>query len=449
MKRAIKGEPKGAGKTELAAAIAIAELCGPVRFGGWKPDGTPIGIAVVAPDIPIAAASFGQADLLFGAAKTMVEEGPLNDFLEVYETEMLIKDQPGRMYRVAAAQGTNDGKKATFFVADEVHEWVGSKARVHLVISNALTKRRDAWQLDITTAGVKDEGSVAEKAYEYGKKIESGEIVDPSFFFDWTEPSRQYDITDPDEVVAALQEVYPEPVTAMEGIFFRFFDGTEEHELRRYYFNQWVNDLEQWSVAERWDALADPDRVVPDGEAVTLGFDGSYNGDSTVLIGCTIENPHIFVLGWWEHPGGTQEWRVDIAEVEQAFRDACKRYQVAVGEADPFRWQRSIDILRGEGLPVVDFPTNSAPRMVPATNQFSEAALSEIPGLTHDGDPRMARHVKNCVLKIDKTGPRIVKEHKMSKKRIDGAVGAVLAFDGAVRNKDSASVYETRGLLTV
>src|SRR6516225_4738838 len=110
-RQVLYGRAKGYGKTELAAAIAIAEGAGP--------------IAPVAPDIPVAAASFEQANLLFGTARTMISDGPLRDYLEVYERAILRKDAPGRVYRVAAVAGTNDGGRHTFRVADEVHEWDG------------------------------------------------------------------------------------------------------------------------------------------------------------------------------------------------------------------------------------------------------------------------------------------------------------------------------------
>src|SRR5262245_47832586 len=42
-KRALLGLPKGNAKTELAAALAVCELAGPVVFGGWRPDGKPKG----------------------------------------------------------------------------------------------------------------------------------------------------------------------------------------------------------------------------------------------------------------------------------------------------------------------------------------------------------------------------------------------------------------------
>src|SRR5437660_6926790 len=72
VRRALIILPKGCGKTELVAAIGLAELCGPVLLG---PDGKPT--RRKAPNIPVAAASYEQADRLYGAAKLMASEGPL------------------------------------------------------------------------------------------------------------------------------------------------------------------------------------------------------------------------------------------------------------------------------------------------------------------------------------------------------------------------------------
>jgi phage terminase large subunit-like protein len=90
---------------------------------------------------------------VLATAKAAITEGPLASFFEVYDTEILRRDGPGRMYRVTAAQDTNDGQRPTFLVADEVHEWVGNKERVHLILSNGLAKRRGSWALSISTAG--------------------------------------------------------------------------------------------------------------------------------------------------------------------------------------------------------------------------------------------------------------------------------------------------------
>jgi phage terminase large subunit-like protein len=47
--------------------------------------------------------------------------------------------------------------------------------------------------------------------------------------------------------------------------------------------------------------------------------------------------------------------------------------------------------------------------------------------LTHAGDAGIARHVGNCVVRIDSRGTRLAKEHRHSTRLIDLAVAMVMA----------------------
>jgi phage terminase large subunit-like protein len=87
-----------------------------------------------------------------------------------------------------------------------------------------------------------------------------------------------------------------------------------------------------------------------------------------------------------------------------------------------------MQILADEGLPVVEYP-QTASRMTPSTQRLYEAALNG--GLTHSGDPRLARHIANAVLKVDHRGQRLAKETTYSSRKIDLAVASVMAFDRA------------------
>ena len=51
--------------------------------------------------------------------------------------------------------------------------------------------------------------------------------------------------------------------------------------------------------------------------------------------------------------------------------------------------------------------------------------------LTHSGDPRLGRHVRNAVLKVDARGQRITKENRNSTRKIDLAVAATMELDRA------------------
>jgi phage terminase large subunit-like protein len=185
-----------------------------------------------------------------------------------------------------------------------------------------------------------------------------------------------------------------------------------------------------------------------DGEEVVLGFDGSYSGDSTALVACAPDG-HLEVIASWEKtPSDPDDWRVDIAAVEQTILDACRRFSVREVVCDPFRWQRTMQILEAEGLPIVEWPTGSPSRMVPACARFYDAVMDG--RLSHDGDPRLARHVANAHVKTDRLGPRIVKEHKGSSKKIDLAVAAVIAYDRAAQvAPDDPSIYESEELLLI
>lgn len=429
--RGLLGLPKGQAKTELAAALAICELAGPVEFAGWAENGKPKGRARLAPDVPVAAASFEQADGLFGSARTMIRSGPLSDLFDVFDTEIMPKQGPGSMYRVAAAAGTNDGRRPTFFVADELHEWVGNKERVHLVLSNGRAKRPDAWELAISTAGW-DTTSILGRLYAHGKRVAAGEEEDPSFLFEWLEAPAHFDLSDPDQLREAIRSCSP-----AVGHWMRLSDVEQqyrekpEHEFRRYFLNQWTSAPERWLPSEAWTACAAL-RVVPLDVPIVLGFDGSYTGDSTAIVAATVEEkPHVFVIDAWEKPEGATDWKVDIPDVEQTIRNVCAERQVRRVGCDPHRWQRSIAVLEEEGIPVEIWASHSAAVMSPACQQFQRAVLTS--QMTHDGDERLNRHIANCVVKIDSRGPRITKDHKDSARKIDIAVAANIALDLALR----------------
>jgi phage terminase large subunit-like protein len=156
-------------------------------------------------------------------------------------------------------------------------------------------------------------------------------------------------------------------------------------------------------------------------------FDGSYSGDSTGIVGCTPDG-YCWVVGCWENQG-QPGWRVPIVDVEHAIAAACRRWTVREVACDPYRWQRSLQLLADDGLPMVEYQTGSLARIIPAWQRFYDAVLDGL--LTHSGDPRLARHIENMVLKRDVRGARPVKESKASPRHIDLGICAVGAFDRA------------------
>jgi len=71
--------------------------------------------------------------------------------------------------------------------------------------------------------------------------------------------------------------------------------------------------------------------------------------------------------------------------------------------------------------------------MIPACQNLYEAVVDGL--MVHDGDPTLARHIDNAVVKTDNLGTRIVKDSRSSQRRIDAAVAAVIAFSRATSGK--------------
>ena len=138
----------------------------------------------------------------------------------------------------------------------------------------------------------------------------------------------------------------------------------------------------------------------------------------------------VFVALWERPLSADPGWTVPILDVEDCIRRACRRWSVREIVCDPYRWARSYQILEDDGLPVVEYPQSPA-RMTPATQRFYEACVNR--SIDHSGDPRLARHLDNAILKVDSRGSRVMKEHRNSPRKIDLAVAAIMGLDRAAQ----------------
>lgn len=422
VRRALLGRAKGWGKTEFIAAVVLFFLAGP--------------LAPTAPNIPIAAASFEQADLLFGTAKVMATEGPLKPFLESYDTEILIRNAPGRAFRVAAAAGTNDGGRPTVFAADELHEWQGAKARVFLVITNSIAKRRDGLVLMISTAG-SQESELLRSQYDYGKAVLSGDIVDPAFLMDWAEADPNLNPHDGPEVRAEMARQANPHADAFGTLEFieRRWHETPEHEWRRYFTNQWwAPPLLSWLPPGAWAACERKGSELAADLPVWVGVDMALKHDSIAVV-CAQPQPSGKVRlssKVWFPAGDT----IDVAAVESHLRELHRTYDVKEVAYDPAYFERSAQALTDDGLPMVEFP-QSAQRMVPACQTAYELICGGL--VEHDGNAVFSDQVLAAVPRETDSGWRISKGK--SKRKIDAAVAMVIAVARATAREQAPTPF--------
>jgi phage terminase large subunit-like protein len=404
------------GKSSLSAGLGLYALLSDYPGG---PQGR---------DVYSCAGDKEQARIVFGTARRMIELEPeLSEIIKPYRDAIEVP-ATGSVYRVLSAEAfSKEGLNPTMVIFDEVH--VQPNRELWDVMANAMGARPEPLMVGITTAGVRYDSngrdSLCYTLYQYGQKIVNEEISDPTFFFAWWEPRNP----DADwREVETWREANPgiDDIVSVEDLQTTMLK-TPEQEFRTKRCDQWVTSFQAWLPYGTWEKCA-VDRGIPDGASVVLGFDGSFSNDCTALVACTIEErPHIQVVSLWENPQD-DSWRVPVEDVEDAIRESCKRWQVQEIACDPARWARSFQILEAEGLPVLEFP-QSPSRMGPATQTFYEGVVNQ--QLSHNGDPRITRHVANAVLKQDSRGLRIVKEHSHSRRKIDLAVAALMAYSRA------------------
>lgn len=459
VRRATISRPKGRAKSELAAFMACAEALAPVRFDhfakrgevspwgyAYQP-GEPVGVPVKRPNISCFATELGQSGNTYDAIRYMLDPETCSDHLLADYGRMdvgltrVILPHGGSIEPETAKDSSKDGGKETFVVFDETHLWVlPALQRMHQTVIRNLLKRKVAsgWAMETTTMFAPGENSVAEGTFEYARAVTEGRIQAQGMIFDHREASAKWDATKRAHRIAGLHEVYGPASSWMDldAIADSYDDPqTSAAQWERYWFNRPVSLQGAWLTQTAWDECRVA-RPIPDGADVVLALDGSFSGDCTALMAVELgEFPHLVVAGLWE-TDGTPDWRVNYGDVEEHIRALCRQWRVAEITADPYRWARSLEVLAAEGLPVSEFP-QSASRMTPATQRMSDMVNTR--SLSHDGDPRLARHVSNAVLKEDSRGTRLMKETKNSPRKIDLAVASVMALERAM-NQEPAEV---------
>ena len=380
-----------------------------------------------------------QARIVFGEAKKAIEADPdLKKLTKTYRDAIEVPEM-GSIYRCLSAEAyTKEGLNPSLVIFDEVHVQPDDELWNVMLLGSGT--RRNPLVLGITTAGVKVDGrgqpSLCYRLWEKGRAAE-----DPAFFFKWYSAPQGADFRDP----AVWRQANPALGDYLyEEDFETVIRTVHENEFRTKRLNQWVSQSHAWLPQGLWDSRGpgsdDPviaeraSRPFDPTEPFVAFVDGSWSNDSTGCIAATIDDPHLSVLGHWTPEPALGH--IDMEAVERRIREVVAMPGFRGLAFDPAFLTDLFTRLEAElNFPgrekVIGWPTNSLARMVPACQDFYTSVTEG--SVTHDGDPRLAQHIGNAVLKEDRYGPRIVKETKGSPRKIDLAVCAVGALAEAKR----------------
>ncbi|WP_246430278.1 phage terminase family protein [Streptomyces rectiverticillatus] len=273
------------------------------------------------------------------------------------------------------------------------------------------------------------ENSVAQRTYDAFTSGADG------LLYDCVEPDWDVKIDDDEDLARGLKAAYsdstwvdiPSLVKAIRD------PRTTVAVALRFYLNRISESADGWMVRAEWDACFDDSDPIAPGDQISVGFDGSVGGrtgDATGLVGCRLRDGKLFVLGLWERPDTADEaWEVDVLSVEAAVKRAFETYDVAWFYGDPPYWQEALGrwALRYGDNTVFEYWTNRPTRMVAAVERFRTATM--VKDLRHDGDSDLTRHVCNAVAREVPQGILIAKSSPRSRKKIDLAICAVLAYE--------------------
>jgi phage terminase large subunit-like protein len=399
--------PRGNGKTTLAAALGLYGL-----FGDGEHS----------PQVLVVASDERQAGICREIARRMVELSPeLAARTDVLKDRLRTPQNDGIFMSLPADPDALHGWDPSLLIVDELHVVTDE---VWEAVTSAAGKRERSLTLAISTPA-------ASRDSVMWRLIEAHRLApDPSFFVAEFSAPAGCDLDDE----AAWKVANPAlgDFLSRDGLRSQLRSLRPET-FRRLRLGQWIEDEGAWIAGSNWASCADPDEFpIPGGERVVLGFDGSIGGDSTALVGCTVDEPHrLWVVGVWARPSGPEgaRWRVPRDDVEEAIAEAFDSYEVAELAADPFGWRPELDRWAEAWPVVVEFPTNVSKRMGPATLRFNEAVATG--GLVHPGDERLTRHVLAAVVKPTVNGDIIQKDRRWSPRKIDLAVASVLALERA------------------
>lgn len=457
IRRAVLSRMKGWGKSPIVAALCITEALADVVPDGWDVDGRPVSRPWASlgfkPKAQIVAVSEDQTANTWDPLLEMCREGPVARNYKIEALETFVNVPRGRIEFVTSEARSREGFRPVFAALDQTESWTPSIGgpKLAATIRRNLTKTSGC-SVETPNAFVPGEDSVAEKSWEAWTAQQAGKLKSAGIFFDHREMPAETDVTDHDSLFKGIEFARGDSVWLdIERVIAEWWDpNTDPQDARRFYGNQVTHAIDAWIAQPEWAACVDATKIVADRERITLGFDGSRKRsrgvtDATALVGCRVEDGHLFELAVWQQPQGPAgvDWQVPTSEVVAAVDSAFGRYSVVGFLADPAKWESYVagwEAKYGNQLavkatrehPVEWWMTGGrVTATVRALEQFHSAVIDR--EMTHDGSYVLTSHVLNARRRQSRSGLQIGKEHPESARKIDAAVAAVLAWQARLR----------------
>jgi len=468
--RAVISRPRGWGKSPFLAAICCAEAMGPVLCDGWDAEGQPVAVPWSrrrTPLVQVTATTDDQTANTWTPLLEMLRGSPAEDEYDVDAMDSFVTMRRGKIEKRTSSATSVKGSRAVMAVLDQTETWLPGNGGPKL----AKTLRNNATKLGGVTIETPNaytigERSVAESTARFAELVKAGKVKPQAarrLLYDHRGAALETDITSRESLIEGLRIAYGDASGDPRGCLIHdppctpgwvdiertaddFWEpDNDPAEMCADFLNQITSASDAWLTMPELRAIEDHDKRISSNEPITIGFDGSEGrkigiADSTVLIGYSITQRHLFKIGIWSQPDGPkgEGWQPPRLEIEQTVRDVFDRFNVVGFYADPSAgWAQDVKTWesrysrRLKAKISASEPIRYPQRNVSATCEHFAQLLSAIQQglITYDGDPQITAHFLNARKAPRQAGYVLVKPaDDQDYSKIDASWGAMFAY---------------------
>lgn len=468
--RAVLSRPRGWGKSPFVAAVCAVEAMGPVLCDGWDAEGQPVGVPWAVrrtPLVQVTATTDDQTANTWSPLLEMLRGSPAEDEYDVEPLDSFITMRRGRIEKRTSSATSVKGARAVLAVMDQTETWLPGNGGPRL----ARTLRNNATKLGGVTIETPNaytigEKSVAETTARFYELIKAGKVKAEAarrLLYDHRQADVSTDIASRPSLIEGLRLAYGDSSGDPRGCVIHeppctpgwvdiqraaddFWEpDNDPAQMCADFLNQVGSASDAWLTMPELRAIEDHNKTITSTEPITLGFDGSEGrkigiADSTVLIGFSVTQRHLFKIGIWSQPDGPkgEGWIPPRLEIEQKIRETFERYNVVGFYADPSAgwaadvktWEASYHRRLKARISAAE-PIRYPQRNVSATCEGFAQLLSAIQQgqVTYDGDPTLTAHLLNARMSPRRAGYVLVKPaDDQDYSKIDAAWGCMFAY---------------------
>lgn len=447
--------PRGCAKSTMASQCAL-------YFLGLEPDRRGEKIACFA-------TKNDQSRIILDAARNMALKSSKylkSSGVEVLAHKMVDGKTNSEMIAMSSDSKSMDGLNLRIAFCDELHAMT---RELFEVITSGQKKRRDSITVCLTTAGFNHDG-IGYSQSQYSKKVCIGEVIDEAFF------AVIFTIDEGDDIFeeSTWKKANPNYGHSVDPEAFRSTAEKARHtpsdlpNFKVKNLNIWLSEANAFFDIDKWDACTDPDLKIENflTKRCYAGIDLASKIDLTAHVKVFREKGIYYIFHQAFIPRETAEEArnvlydnseaageliyttgeaISLEKIQEYVLKESKKFNTLAVHYDPWNSTQLAQNLLKERVNMVEFRMSTA--------NLSEAmkmldALIRSNKVRHNGGQLLKWCMSNVVSKEDQNG-NVFPRKSSDKLKIDLAVALIMAMAGWIAEKDTVSIYESRGVIAL